>query len=135
MRSYWVGCADLSLGIQVDRLDQRNRTALHGCLWVLVVPLHAHLESSPPQSLELLSGYAQGGWSLPGKDAPNQHTSVHVCDLSGMHHRHNIIVRAHIQCFWRARGRHWGPVRGDHTLQVSTSHFDFEPDSWTTFTR
>ena len=76
MRSYWVRCTDLPLGIQVDRLDQRNRTALHGCLWVLVVPLHAYLESSPPQSLELLSGYSQGGWSLPGKDAPNQHTSV-----------------------------------------------------------
>ena len=93
MCCYWVWCIDLPIGIQVDRLDQRNCLTRHGCFRVLVVPLHADLEGSPPQLAQLLSGHAKGWRSLPREDPLNQHSSLHVRDLLSMHNRHNIIVR------------------------------------------
>ena len=129
MRCHRIWSIDLPVGIQVDWLDQRNCLAVYGCLRVLVVPLHADPESSPSQPAQLLPGHTQGRRGLSRENPPNQHPSLHVRDLSGVHYRHHIVVCPRLERVWCARGHHGRPLRRHHSLQVTPgcSHICSDP--------
>ena len=68
---------------------------------MLVEPLYAYSESSASQLLELLAGDEEGRRNLPRANAVDQHLTVHVCNLFGVHDRDDVAFRARLKCVWR----------------------------------